>query len=73
MTVFVSKELLKLLEGRASVRQMALNDGSGNVTMIPFILGDSTKLATAFIGAVTEKQVFGAVLHQYAILSLILR
>ena len=70
--MFVSKELLKLLEGRASVRQMALNDGSGNVSIIPFLLGDNTKLATAFIGAVTEKQVFAAVPCLYAILSLIL-
>ncbi len=70
--MFVSKELLKLLEGRASVRQMALNDGSGNVSIISFLLGDNTKLATAFIGAVTEKQVFADVPCLYAILSLIL-
>lgn len=57
MTVFVTKELLKALRGLAPVRVMALNDGSGNVTMVPFVLGGAIRLATAFIGPVCEKQV----------------
>jgi len=55
--VFVTKELIKLLKGLAPVRVMSLNDGSGNVTMIPHILGGVITLATAFIGPVNESQV----------------
>lgn len=55
--VFVTKELLKRLKGLAPLRVMSLNDGSGNVTMIPFILGGAITLATAFIGPVGESQV----------------
>ncbi len=57
LTVFVFKELLKILKGLAPVRVMSLNDGSGNTTMIPFILGGAIRLATAFIGPVAETQV----------------
>ncbi len=58
--MFVTKELIKLLKGLADiapVRVMSLNDGSGNVTMIPHILGGVITLATAFIGPVNESQV----------------
>ena len=57
LTVFTSRELLKELGGRAPVRALALNDGSGNVTLIPFILGGGIMLATGFIGPVAESQV----------------
>jgi hypothetical protein len=52
--VFTSIKLLKLLKGRTPHRTTALNDGSGNVTMIPFILGGNILLADAFIGAVKD-------------------
>jgi hypothetical protein len=55
--VFVNRKLLKALRGKASVRLMALNDGSGNVTAIPFILGGNITLATAHIGPVCDTQV----------------
>lgn len=57
MTVFVTKVLLKSLKGLAPVRVMALNDGSGHVTLLPFILGGAIRLATAFIGPVCATQV----------------
>ena len=57
LQVFVSKGLLKLLKGRTPVRSLCLNDGSGNVTMIPFILGGGIHMATAFIGPVSAAQV----------------
>jgi hypothetical protein len=57
MAVFINKDLLKSLQGKAAVRVMVLNDGSGNVTMIPFVLGGALRLATAFIGPVTASQV----------------
>jgi hypothetical protein len=57
LTVFTSKELLKELGGRAPVRSLALNDGTGNVTLIPYILGGGIMLAVGFIGAVAESQV----------------
>ena len=47
MTVFVTKELLKALKGLASVRVMALNDGSGHVTLLPFILGGAIRHSSA--------------------------
>ena len=52
LQVFTSVSLLKLLRGRTPHRTTALNDGSGNVTMIPFILGGNILLGDAFIGAV---------------------
>ena len=57
LSVFTSRDLLKELGGRAPVRCLALNDGSGNVTLIPFILGGGIMLATGFIGPVAESQV----------------
>jgi hypothetical protein len=53
--VFTSIALLKTLKGRTPHRTTSLNDGSGNVTMIPFILGGNILLGTAFIGAGPEK------------------
>jgi len=52
LQAFTSIALLKLLRGRTPHRTTALNDGSGNVTLIPFILGGNILLADAFIGAV---------------------
>ena len=49
--VFTTVRLLKLLKGRILQRTVALNDGKGNLTKIPFILGGNILLATAFIGA----------------------
>ena len=57
LEVFTSKDLLKLLAGRSSVRTLAMNDGSGNVTVIPHILGGGILLAAAFIGPVVASQV----------------
>jgi hypothetical protein len=53
--VFTTVRLLKLLRGRQPHRTTALNDGSGHVTMIPFILGGNILLGTAFIGPGTER------------------
>ena len=52
--VFTSIEWMKKLKGRSPHRTLALNDGSGNVTMIPFILGGNIHLATGFIGPVDK-------------------
>ena len=57
LEVFTSKDLLRLLAGRSSVRTLAMNDGSGNVTLIPFILGGGILLAAGFIGPVVASQV----------------
>jgi hypothetical protein len=53
-TVFTTVEWLKKLRGRTPHRTLALNDGSGNVSMIPFILGGNILLGTAFIGPVDK-------------------
>ncbi len=49
--VFTTIRLLKLLKGKSPQRCVALNDGKGSLTKIPFILGGNILLATAFIGA----------------------
>jgi hypothetical protein len=49
--VFTTIKLIKLLKGKSPQRCVALNDGKGNLTKIPFILGGNILLATAFIGA----------------------
>jgi hypothetical protein len=55
LKVFTTVRLLKLLRGRQPHRTTALNDGSGHVTMIPFILGGNILLGTAFIGPGKER------------------
>ena len=57
LQAFTTISLLKLLRGRIPHRTTALNDGSGNVTMIPFILGGNILLADAFIGVVPAESV----------------
>jgi hypothetical protein len=57
LQAFTAISLLKLLRGRIPHRTTALNDGSGNVTLIPFILGGNILLGDAFIGAVKEGSV----------------
>ncbi len=53
-TVFTAVDWLKKLKGRTPHRTLALNDGSGNVSMVPFILGGNILLATAFIGPIDK-------------------
>ena len=48
---YTTKELLKLVGSRTALRIMALGDGTGNMTTIPFPKGDGTLLGIALVGA----------------------
>jgi hypothetical protein len=48
---YTTKDLLKLVGNRTALRTMALGDGTGNMTTIPFPKGDGLLLGVALVGA----------------------
>ena len=50
-TAYTSTQMIKLCGGLQPLRIMAMGDGTGNVTCIPFAMADGVLLGVAFVGA----------------------